>query len=57
MSTKNTAPAYGLSPRTPQWALDPYRFPGLQDLEEPETPAAPAGEPADDSGPSPLRSR
>lgn len=43
----NSAPTYGLSSGTPQWALDPYRFPGLQDLDEPETPAGPAGEPSD----------
>ncbi|EFL19169.1 predicted protein [Streptomyces sp. C] len=44
MSTVNTAPTYGLSSGTPQWALDPYRFPGLQDLDEPEAPAGHAEE-------------
>ncbi|MFD3875870.1 hypothetical protein [Streptomyces sp. NPDC058623] len=28
-----TAPTYALSSRTPKWALDPYRFPGLQGLD------------------------
>ena len=28
-----TAPTYALASRTPKWALDPYRFPGLQGLD------------------------
>ncbi|MCX5380541.1 hypothetical protein [Streptomyces sp. NBC_00091] len=55
----NTAPTYGLSSGTPQWALDPYRFPGLEGLDEPEAPAGsgdrPAPEPA--GGPRPSSRR
>lgn len=57
MSTVNTAPTYGLSSGTPQWALDPYRFPGLQDLDEPEAPAEPAGEGLAGPRADPRRSR
>ncbi|MFD0357003.1 hypothetical protein ACFVHW_25180 [Streptomyces sp. NPDC127110] len=56
MSTMNTAPTYGLSSGTPQWALDPYRFPGLQDLDEPEVPAGPAEEGSESLRPAPRRS-
>ncbi|WP_164721017.1 hypothetical protein [Streptomyces sp. W1SF4] len=55
MSTVNTAPTYGLSSGTPQWALDPYRFPGLQDLDEPEAPAGPVEEGPEGPRPSPRR--
>ncbi len=30
----NGTEASALPVRTPQWALDPYRFPGLQDLDQ-----------------------
>ncbi|WP_371680542.1 hypothetical protein [Streptomyces sp. NBC_01276] len=29
----DTQPTYALSSRTPRWALDPYRFPGLVGLD------------------------
>ncbi|MGO4459575.1 hypothetical protein AB4039_20090 [Streptomyces sp. M-16] len=29
----DTQPTYALSSRTPRWALDPYRFPGLEGLD------------------------
>ncbi|MFF5705140.1 hypothetical protein ACFY7H_21925 [Streptomyces sp. NPDC012794] len=52
MSTMNAAPTYGLSTGTPQWALDPYRFPGLHDMDEPEAPAGPGADPSESSEPS-----
>ncbi|MEW1638458.1 hypothetical protein AB0469_30930 [Streptomyces sp. NPDC093801] len=42
----DTAPTYALSSRTPRWALDPYRFPGLEDTEDAEALGEPAGPPA-----------
>ncbi|MFD6875882.1 MULTISPECIES: hypothetical protein [unclassified Streptomyces] len=40
-----TAPTYALSSRTPKWALDPYRFPGLQGLDADDDPGRPADRP------------
>ncbi|MFD9570226.1 hypothetical protein ACFWBI_10315 [Streptomyces sp. NPDC059982] len=36
----STQPSYALSSRTPRWALDPYRFPGLADLDTAEAESA-----------------
>ncbi|MGW7054256.1 hypothetical protein [Streptomyces sp. NPDC054887] len=42
----NSTPIPGLPPRTPRWAFDPYRFHGLDDLDQP--PVAAALDDADD---------
>ncbi|MFF4578747.1 hypothetical protein [Streptomyces sp. NPDC001389] len=49
----DTAPTYALSSRTPRWALDPYRFPGLEGLEGLEDAEA-LGEPAGQPAPAPA---
>ncbi|MEU3312487.1 hypothetical protein ACGFY6_05745 [Streptomyces sp. NPDC048387] len=51
----DTAPTYALSSRTPRWALDPYRFPGLEDLDEAEAPGDPGARPAPDPAANPRR--
>ncbi|MET9604233.1 hypothetical protein ABZZ17_04100 [Streptomyces sp. NPDC006512] len=48
----NTAPTYALSSRTPEWALDPYRFPGLSDLDTDEATDEDPGRPADRAAPA-----
>ncbi|MER6215448.1 MULTISPECIES: hypothetical protein [unclassified Streptomyces] len=51
----DTTPTYALSSRTPRWALDPYRFPGLEDLDEAEALGEPGGWPAPDPAAKPRR--
>jgi hypothetical protein len=52
----NTQPTYALSSGTPRWALDPYRFPGLADLDTDEAPADTDAPSSARPGDSPQRS-
>ncbi|MFF2195519.1 hypothetical protein [Streptomyces sp. NPDC058157] len=51
----DTTPTYALSSRTPRWALDPYRFPGLEGLDEAEPLGDPGGAPAPAPAANPHR--
>lgn len=52
----NTQPTYALSSGTPRWALDPYRFPGLADLDTDEAPTDTHAPSSARPGDSPQRS-
>ncbi|MGW1640248.1 hypothetical protein [Streptomyces lavendulae] len=51
----DTQPTYALSSRTPRWALDPYRFPGLEDLDTDEALFDGAAPPATGPAEAPQR--
>ncbi|MFB0629701.1 hypothetical protein [Streptomyces sp. AB3(2024)] len=51
----DTQPTYALSSRTPRWALDPYRFPGLEGLDMDEALADGAAAPSTGSAEAPQR--
>ncbi|MER7511010.1 hypothetical protein ABTX82_22015 [Streptomyces lavendulae] len=51
----DTQPTYALSSRTPSWALDPYRFPGLEGLDVDEALLDGAAPPPTGPAESPQR--